>query len=239
MTPEETPAEITSDPQEIARQVESGEYFREMQNAYATVYLDPISDRYFYLAFTAACVLIGLISLIAFSSIFPLRRDIPFWYWSDNIFEERPIIKPLLAFPEENINIALKRYLVSEYVLRRESYDIDTLELNVRFVKAHSEPKTFEIWQRGLDPGNPDSPISQFQRHSTRKIAVAGVSLNQDGGVDVTYDTLVDNRKEVKKTRMVATIAFQYNDVTIDQDTGQKTPIHFLVTEYRTRRQQE
>jgi type IV secretory pathway component VirB8 len=235
----EDPPEAPVDPVELARQVESGEYYREMSNAYATVYLDPISDRYFYLAFTGMCVLIFLISLAAFSALFPLKQSIPFWYWSDDIFEERPVIRPLLAHPQEDINTAVKRYLTSEYVIRRESYDIKTLELNVRFVKAQSDPVLFDAWQRGLDPSNPESPISQFQRHSTRKIVVAYASPNQDGTVDVVYDAVVTSLKEEKKTRMVATIAFQYNNITIDQNTGVKTPLHFLVTDYRTRRQQE
>ncbi len=235
----EEPLEIPTDPQELLRQVESGEYFREMSNAYATVYLDPISDRYFYLAFTGASVLIFLISITAFSALFPIKRDIPFWYWSEDIFEERPVIKPLRMHPEEDINVSIKRWLVSEYVRRREAYDINTLELNVRFVKASSEAPLFAAWQRGLDPSNPDSPISQFQRHSSRRINVVNVVPNQDGTVDVIFDALVDNRKEVKKTRLIATIAFQYDNVTIDQDSGQKTPIKFLVTNYHTRRQQE
>lgn len=229
------------DPQETIERVESGEYFRAMREHYADVYLNPMSDRYIFFMYTVLALLIVLAAWSALSALFPLNTPVPFIHGStlESMFDEKPIIRPLLAHKDEDPNVAIRRYMVSEYVLRRESYDIGTLELNVRYVKAHSMPEMYENWQKQLDPSNPESPISQFQRHSRRKIHIVGVIPSQDGTIDVLYDAIVESRKETRKSRMIATIAFQYADVTIDQDTGKMTPVKFVVTGYRTRRLQD
>lgn len=238
------PEEPVIDP-EIAERVKSGEYFREMKQAYGTIYLNPMPERYFYMAYTAVCIVILLVILYILLSLFPLTESIPFLYYSHDVYEEKPVIRPLRASAKEDINTAIKRMMADEYVIRRESYDIDTLEVNVRFVKAQSSANIYNGWQSELDPGNPASPIAQFQRHSLRRIGIVGTNFNTDGTIEVIYDAIVvpktnsTGQDTPKTTRMMAMLAFQYTDVTIDQKTGAKTPLHFIVTDYHTRRLQE
>lgn len=240
-----TPEDALEDANQTAASLRSGAYFREMQQMYAAMYLDPMSDRYFYLIFTTLCVLIFAFIAYALSSLYPLSQDIPFFYRSDNAINEKPVIRPLQASRKEDLNLAIKRYAVDEYVRRREEYDINTLDMNVRFVKAQSEPTLYNLWQQELDPGNPQSPIAQFQRNYKRVITVTDTTFNQDGTVDVAYDASVENAQEgagqaaIRVSHMLATLAFQYADVTIDQISGAETPLHFLVTDYRTSRLQE
>lgn len=223
---------------EINRKIESGEYFREARNAYAHMYLDPMVERYLFGVITFLALLIFLFALVSMARLFPLVTPVPFTYMSNDLAEELPVISALPG-GHENPNAALKRFLVTQYLTRRESYDIARLELNVRAIKSQSTPEVFDAWQRQLDPGNPESPITLYQRHSTRSINVLNTQFLPDGNAEVLYEAIVDNRQEQRKTRMMANVAFRYADVTIDQNNGQTSRLEFLVTDYRTRRLQE
>lgn len=227
------------DYEEIAQRIEKGDYFEDAKNIYASLYVDPISERYLYVFITFVSVVIFLVMVIAINLLLPLSTPAPFPFISADAINDHPVIKPLFR-KEDTPYLALKRYLVTEYVSRRESYDIDQLELNVRFLKNHSNETVFDTVQKELDPSNPESPIAQYQRHAKRTITIINSQLLPDSRFEITYDARVfDTLGPSRRTRMMATVAFQFKDVTVDQETGKATPIEFHVTDYFTRRVQE
>lgn len=232
---------ITDDYTSITEKVRSGEFFRESRNMYDFVVHDPMSERYIYVFITTLAMAILLITIVAMQSLYPLRTSIPFIVNSEDIVEETPNIKSLLSYPGESIDIAIIRFVVNTYVGFREQYDIATFERNTNGIKAGSTPEVFAEYQRYIDPRNPESPITLYQRHSIRKITIIQTKLarGQDDTMEVLYETLVQGKGEQKRTRWQATVAFNYNPITLDEETGKVNPFSFTVTQYRTKRLQD
>lgn len=232
------PAQTLVSPAALAPQVESGEYFREARTMYSSLYLSPLADRFLYLLAALGAFLVLGSALIALSMLLPLKTPVPYMVEVRSLLDERPAIQPV-GKPGEDVNAALIRHFLADYVQRRESYDLSTLELNVRAVRNQSAEAVYDAWQRSLDPAVPDSPIGRFQRHSTRSISIVSVDYSPGGTAEVTYDASVNGMLSAPPLRMRANIAFRFDPVRLDQETGKASPFSFQVTDYSTRRVQD
>lgn len=214
--------QATEDYAKIAEKIRSGEFFRESRNIYDFFVHDPMAERYLYVLITAIASTIFVIAFSAMQSLYPLERSVPFIVQSADLADDLPNIRSMLEHKGEDIDYAMVRFLTSLYVTFREEYDIATFDRNVSGVKSLSAPEIFQDFQRRIDPSNPDSPITLYQRHSVRKIKILQVRLsqNEENVAEVVYETSVEGRGEVKKTRWQATIAFKYNNITLDEETG-------------------
>lgn len=226
---------------EIAEKVRTGEYFREARGMYDITVNDPMSERYMYMLITAISMLILLVSIYAAQQLYPLERSVPFIFNTNDIVNDLPRMKSLVAFKGEHAGEAVLRFLVKNYVNMRESYDIENFDRNTNGVKQQSTPDVFSEYQAYINPNNPESPIVLYQRHSRRVITILATQRlsDQDYGMTVYYDVTVENRNEVKKSRWQADIAFRYSGVELDEEGEKVKPIEFVVTKYRTKRLQD
>lgn len=224
-------------PEKIAEKVDSGEFFRESLKAYHLTYHDPMTERYFFIGLTAVAVLIFVLSISAIIAIHPLSKDVPFIYTSGDIVEEYPKIKPL-GEREESPNMLLKRFLTSNYLSLREEYSVDTVDRNALGVQSQSTKEVFEQYEKQLDPRNPKSPITQFQRNAVRKVSPVSHQLSSaaEGAqrMVINYTEQVVSGADISTRNMRAIITFRFTDITVDQDTGEATPFTFLVTGFET-----
>lgn len=232
--------ETYEEQQRIAEKVKSGEYFREARGMYDTSVHDPMAERYLYVFITALSIITLLIALYASHALYPLNTSVPFIVSSNNIVDDLPRIRSLLAYKGEKPNDAIQRFMVTNYVLFREEYDIDTFDRNISGIKLQSaEPLVKEFMQQ-IDPRNPESPITLYQRHSTRRVAISSSRLLGDGNeMEVYYIATVEGKGEVKKSRWKANVTFKYSGIALDEETGKVVPMKFLVTQYRTKRIQD
>jgi type IV secretory pathway component VirB8 len=226
---------------EIAEKVRTGEYFREARGMYDTMINDPMSERYLYILITTIAMAILVVSIYAAQQLYPLERSVPFIFNTNNIVDDLPRMKSLVAFKGEDPSEALLRFLVKNYVTTRESYDIETFDRNTSGIKQQSSPQVFGEFQNFINPANPESPIVQYQRHSRRVITILATKRleDQDYGMEVYYDVTIENRTEVKKSRWQADIAFSYSGVELDDEGEKVKPINFVVTKYLSKRLQD
>lgn len=220
----------------IYSQVKSGEYFRESRKSYNILYIDTLADRYLYMLFAGLNTLCFFLSVIALTMLFPLNETVPFTYYAENIDEEVPILKPLKSSAEEPTNIAIKRFMAGQYVELRETYDIDRLERLALAVQNLTSEQEFAQWEQYMDPSSAESPVARYQRLAKRAINVRGVKLLPDNKAEVLFEAQVITENEVNTTNHLAFIDFDFKDVTIDQNTGETSPLSFVVKQYRTTR---
>jgi len=235
--PEHDPEEYL----ETAEKVRTGEYFRESRSIYDLMMHDPMAERYVYIVITSIAVLVFLIAFIAMRALYPLEIPVPFAVNSNDLVEDVPRMKSLLAHKGENPSEALLRFLVQNYVTTREGYDVDTFERDVNGVRSQSTKDVMDRYQELIDPNNPDSPLTLYQRHSKRKIEVTSYRHLEDeeGAAEVEYEATVMSKTDAKKTRWQANISFKYSGIALDDETGKVTPMEFIVTDYRTKRLQD
>jgi type IV secretion system protein VirB8 len=225
---------------EIAERVRSEEYFREARSMYDLKVHDPMAERYFYVLITCIASVVLLLSVVAARSLYPLETPVPFVYNPVDVTEDMPRIKPLRADKEESADDAVLRFMVSNYIKKREQYNIETVDLDINSVRMQSTSEVYKAYEREMDPRNPDSPITLYQRHSTRTIQVLSVQWVKGSAseVAVIYDATVENAEEIKTSRWIANISFSYSGLALD-DNGKPKPISFLITQYRTKRLQD
>ncbi len=235
-----SPSRPDTDSAELAEKVRSGEYFREMRQIYHTIYDDPMAERYLYMVLTAISVLIMLVTLMAANAFLPLTKEVPFIYKIQDIVEDLPRMQRL-GPRGIDANYLIKRFLLSNYVNMREQYEVRLLDRNANGIRSQSTPEVYDEFQRMMDPRNPQSPITLFQRQSTRKVEILSVapSGGAEDEMEVVYNEIVQTDREIKKTPMAANIAFRFSNIEIDQETNAFTPLEFVVTRYQTRRLQD
>lgn len=236
------PAEqIPQDYIETAEKIRSGEFFRESRTLYDFTVHDPMSERYLYLLITVISIFSLVIAMIAAQGLQPLKREVPFAISTTNLVDELPHIQSLLDYKGEDPNQALLRFMVENYVVLREEYNIDFFDRNVSGVKSQSSEDVYKEMEKFLDPRNPDSPITLYQRHSKRKITLVSSkpARGDDSRMEVTFMAAVEGKGETKRSYWQATLAFQYNGITIENGGEKITPPHFIVTQYTAKRFQD
>lgn len=231
---------MPADYRAVADKVRTGEYFRESRSMYDTMVHDPMTDRYFFIFLTVLSLLGLIVAFIGMRMLYPLQVSVPFAYQAQNLAEDMPYIKTLLAHKGEDPGEALLRFLVQNYVVAREEYDIAAFDRDVSGVSAQSDKTVLNEYRHAVDPANPESPLALYQRHSKRRIdIISSRRLDGDFGMEVLYEATVISKTEAKKSRWQADIAFQYGGLALDEDTGKAKPIDFIVTDYRTKRLQD
>lgn len=222
----------------IANKVRTGEYYREARGMYDTTINDPMSERYIYVFVTFCSVIIFLIAYFAMEGLYPLKRSIPLTYLTHDIIEDMPRVKSLQNFKNENPSEALLRFLVKNYIMLREEYDITTFDRDANGIKSQSSDEVFRQFQQFIDPHNKESPIKVYQRHSRRKIVVLSTRRTPEG-MEAIFEAIIDSRTDVKKSHWRVNIAFQYTGVELDEKSDTVKPMSFVVTEYHSKRLQD
>ncbi len=228
------PAEYT----EIADKIRSGEYFRESQTIYDATVHDMMSERYFYVLITCIAFLIFVVTFVAMQGLYPLDRLEPFIVKAEDLVEEVPRIRTLMASKGDDVEESLMKFVVSNYVILREGYNISTIDKSMNGIKAQSTPKVFEEFQQYIDPSNPESPIKLYQRHTVKTIKVLVVKLipqDEEYGAEVLYEATLESKSEQKKSRWQANIAFNYSGITVDENRAGAKQLSFTVTSYENK----
>ena len=236
-TPEEQQRKIKNY-LKIAEKVRTGEYYREARTMYDLTVNDPMAERYIYVFITFCALIIFVIVFIAMQGLYPLEIAIPLIYNTRDLYEDVPHIKPLQANRNEDASEVLLRFLVKNYVVQREEYDISTFDRDVNGVKSQTSDEAFAEFQKFIDPHNPESPIKVYQRHSSRKITILS-TRRLDGGMEILFEALVDNRTDVKKSHWRANISFQYSGIELDDKSSTVKPMSFIITAYHSKRLQD
>jgi len=232
---------------EIAEKVRSGEYFREVRQMVDIDLHQPMTDRYWYILLTIPALLIVIFAVSALQSLYPLKPRVAFIYGINDIVEDVPRIKTLVQYDGEPADVALQRFLVSNYVKEREEYNVLTFDRNQTALQTLSTPDVFSEYEKSVAVDNPSSPIVLYQRHTARNIKILSTTITKkpeeddltgrDYAMRLVYDeSLTPERKNVTLSRWQVDVAFKYEAIKIDEKTSKIEPYRFLVTGYKTRR---
>lgn len=243
---------MTSEDTEKKSLLEEAGYFEHARQWYSTVYLSIISERYFFIALTTIAMLTGLISLFSLIQLMPLSPRVPFIYEATNAYEEIPIIKPIKTHRTQDINDALRRFFVSEYIKRREGYTSNSVGARINFVRNHSSKEAFARYAAYMDVRrNPRSPVQELgiyftrvaQLGSTQYIITPVQGRPNYYRVNIPFIVNLYGGPATQTTNYRADIEFFYKDLIVEQTKDMEedspfeiTPMRFLVTDYRVRK---
>ena len=225
-------AAVADTPDKLKESIDSGEYFQEALKWYSTVYHSPINSRAMLVIITGLISIISFLTVLSVFLILPLEENRPVPLRVSNSDEKVGKVRMMLQDLDDTPDDAIKRWLIKNFVLVRESYDINYQEtFHKRVWALSSEPVYKEYVQ--LYRGD-ESPTIKYERHTIRTVAVTSITYYSDKA-KVDFTASEESASGEKKTLWQADIAFRYEEIKVDQSTGKVAPMKFEVTKYQSK----
>lgn len=213
------------DEQDASELIRQGSYFQQARQWYTALYIGPISERSFFLMLGVLAIMVGLCGFFAFVGLTPLTERPPIVVSNPRINDTIPSLVRLRASGQD-INDALRHYMVRQYVISREDYHYESFAKNYLFVATHSDAGTAATYTASVGPDNPRNPAVLLGAYGTRSVDITNVSFSR---VDDRYRAIVRFSTElggsapVGKTQWTATIDFNYSDAVVTEATDPET----------------
>ncbi|MES2677990.1 MAG: VirB8/TrbF family protein [Pseudomonadota bacterium] len=163
--------------------VADGSYFKDARDWYIFRYVQPICERtiLFFIV-----IITGFVTYILAGTILnslPIKQEVAVIIRPKDQSRYFPVIKSLKDSVEiKNIDQAVSKYLLAQYVKKREGYDlrktnIEALNNQMNYIKNNSSIQEYRDFQSFLSKNNPDSPIIYFGRDFQRIVDIDSVEF--------------------------------------------------------------
>ena len=194
------------------------------------------ADRSVRLAWIAAGVaaLIAVVEAFALVALIPLKREVPYTLMVDR---ETGYVEALRPFEGETVTAdsALTRSFLVQYVIARESFDIDSLREDYRKVGLWSADEAREQYLALMRPSNPLSPQASLPRRSTVDVQIRSVSALSANTAMIRFSTVRTDpgaRPQVAQ-HWAAVVTYRYSNADMTAADRLTNPLGFQVTRYR------
>jgi type IV secretion system protein VirB8 len=214
-------------------EVTSGKYFSAARAWYSDKFLLPIAQRnLMFIAATIAC-LIGFFAISALLEILPVveRPSVKISVAdSDNyIARNVHLVEPGLSADKTILN-----FFVKEYVQRREEYFWHHYDKNWKFIKAHSDPRSFGEYETNYSEQNEQSLINTLGERGEREIVISHYQINDKltpPTATVQFESILRTAKHTVKNSWTAELAFYYDSLNVREVKDAETGKISLLTE--------
>ena len=210
------------------------EYYREAES-WSQDRLEA-TQRSLRLAWITAGVvaLIAVIEAFALFALIPLKRDVPYTLMVDS---ETGYVQALRPFENDALtaDAALTRSFLVQYVIARESFDIDNLQQDYRKVGLWSADEARTQYLAAMNSSNAASPLASLPRRSTIAVQIRSVSSLSASSAMVRFSTVRTDpggRPQVAQ-HWAALITYRFSDADMTAGDRLTNPLGFQVTRYR------
>jgi type IV secretion system protein VirB8 len=188
------------------------------------------------LAWTVAlsAVAVAVLEAIALMVLMPLKTVEPYTLLVDR---NTGYVQALTPLEPGRItgDAALTQSFLVQYVIARESFDIDTLQANYRKVGLWSADRARAAYTAGQQVSNPESPLARYPRTTVVETRVKSVSPVGPDVAMVRFDTQrrdANGRAEPPRA-WVAVIRYRYSGEPMSVEDRFVNPLGFQVVSYR------
>ena len=165
--------------------VHNGSFFKDSMQWYVFQYIRPCVDRNLMLIFSLIGVFCVYHLYDIIESSFPLVKEVPVVIREHDTSTFRPMIKKLKDPNSSNVLAAdesVAKYLLSNYVTQRESFDFrdsDVKEINRKFNirKNNSSYLEYRGFRSQMNRSNPTSPIRFFGREVYKTVDILSLKF--------------------------------------------------------------
>jgi len=180
------------------------------------------------LAVVAICQALALIFLT------PLKTVEPYTLMVD---KQTGFVQALQPLEPARIagDAALTQSFLVQYVIARESFDINALQANYRKVALWSADSARSRYIAAMQPGFPDSPLNRYPRSTLIETLVKSVTPMGQGAAMVRYDTRrIDQGGQTQPLgSWVAVIRYRFSGEPMRVEDRYVNPLGFQVVRYR------
>jgi type IV secretion system protein VirB8 len=203
------------------------------------------SERRAWLVAMSAIV-VALILLGGYFYMLPLKEKVPYVIMADAYTGTSSVARLTDDFVSHRIttNEAINRSNVAHFLLARESYDLNTINLHdwvtVLTMAASNVANAYRNW---VSPQNADGPYKKYGKNQSIRVKILSIVLMGGGpnqtprGATVRFQrNLFNNVNGISEPldNKIATILFTYKpDLQMSDQYRIENPLGFQVTDYR------
>lgn len=181
----------------------------------------------------SACVA-ALLEAVALASLAPLKTTVPYVITVDRQTGFTQLAQGLQPGALSQ-DVALTQAFLAQYVLARETFDVNDLQSNYRKAAQWTVGPARDQYVRSMAAVNPESPLAKYPRTTVVQTIIQSVSLLSRNSALVRFQTQQRDAgtKIEKATNYVAVIGFRYSGAPLTMDERLINPLGFQVTGYR------
>lgn len=181
-----------------------------------------------------AASVIAVLEAIALVTLLPLRTVVPYTLLVDRQTGNVQALKPL---DQQNVtpDDALVRSFLAQYVIARESFDINALKEDYRKVALWSAGDARERYLASMQTSNPLSPLATLPRQALVETEVRSISsLNAQTALVrfVTWRTDPGGQRQEARS-WAAVIHYRFSGARMSEADRLLNPLGFQVLRYR------
>lgn len=186
-----------------------------------------------------AAVVVAVFEATALVLLMPLKTVEPYTLMVDRNTGYVQALKPIDA-QKIAPDTALTQSFLVQYVIARESFDVDALQANYRKVALWSADPARSEYIASVQFSNPGSPLARFPRTTVIETRVKSVSPLGGNAALVRFDT---QRRDAGGQALplrswVAVIRYRFSTEPLQQSDRFLNPLGFQVVRYRRDQEQ-
>ncbi|MFV9875728.1 MAG: VirB8/TrbF family protein [Rickettsiales endosymbiont of Dermacentor nuttalli] len=212
--------------------LKSEQYYHDARLWYMRKYIYPILERSLLTFLLLIILTIFLFIIYEVYNQLPLKKIVPIIVRIQNLTEDTSVIYNIDQ-KDVSPSISLAKYLVSKYVIWRESYSYDNINVQINKIKNNSTKFVFKQFYNSLSLENANSPVLLYQQHIVRSINIESVSLtNQFQNIIIKFSAKVKdtNRGLEENSLWLANISYDMSDIELIMKKNAQ--LNFIVTDY-------
>jgi len=171
--------EVDQDSQneEIKKNVENGQYFKNSLDYYFFSFLSIVSTRNILLIFIIFTGVTSYNFAMIIKSSFPLKEKFDMVLFDKGDIGYKTILQKIEYPQAKSIEEQISTYLILKYVKQRENFDFLKLEYNdlktkIRYIKNNSSTEEFSRYMSYLNKDNENSPLKYWEKDIKREIII-------------------------------------------------------------------
>lgn len=177
---------------------------------------------------------VALLEAIALVLMVPLKTVVPYTLLVDRQTGYVEQLKPVEGRTIDSDAALIRSFLV-QYVIERESFDIDNLDRSYRKVALWSAEDARTRYVKSMQATNPDSPLAQLPRSAVVDVKILSVSSMEADTAMVRFTTQRGDAAGSGQPPMnwVALVRYRFSDAAMSAEDRMTNPLGFQVVRYR------
>jgi type IV secretion system protein VirB8 len=182
----------------------------------------------------ALATVAAVLEALALFLLIPLKREVPYTLLVDR---QTGYVQALRPLDTETVapDAALTRSFLAQYVIARESFDIDRLQADYRKVGLWSVGEARDHYVALMNASNPQSPLANLPRRATIDVQIRSISSLSSKTAMVRFSTKRTDPggQSSPAQNWAAVISYQYARGDMTAEDRLSNPLGFQVTRYR------
>ena len=177
---------------------------------------------------------VALIEAIALIVLLPLKTVVPYTLLVDKQTGYVEQLKPTESRTMDPDAALIRSFLV-QYVIERESFDIDMLNNSYRKVALWSADDARTRYINGMQATNPESPLARLPRTAVVDVKILSVSSLEGDTAMVRFTTQRGDAagSGAVPENWVAVIRYRFSGAAMSAEDRMTNPLGFQVMRYR------